>query len=89
MKITSFEWDDANEFHAVRHGVSRDEIEETIIQAFLSRKGRSGVYLAYGKTLDGRFVLAVFDYKGRGKARPFSARPLTESEKKRLRRPVL
>jgi uncharacterized DUF497 family protein len=86
MKITSFEWDDANEFHAIRHGVSRDEIEEVIVQAFLIRKGRSGVYLAYGKTFDGRFVLAVFDYKGRGKARPFSARPLTEIEKKRFRR---
>jgi uncharacterized DUF497 family protein len=86
MKITSFEWDDANKFHAVRHGVSREEIEETIVHASLIRKGRSGVYLAYGQTLDGRFVLAVFDYKGRGKARPFSARPLTDIEKKRLRR---
>ena len=86
MKITSFEWDEANEFHAIRHGVNRDEIEEAILHAPLIRKGRSGVYLAYGQTLDGRFVLAVFDYKGRGKARPFSARPLTEIEKKRLRR---
>ena len=86
MKIASFEWDDANEFHAVRHGVSREEIEEAIVHASLIRKGRSGVYLAYGQTLDGRFVLAIFDYKGRGKARPFSARPLTDIEKKRLRR---
>ncbi len=88
MEITSFEWDPANEFHAIRHGVSRDEIEEAIVQAFLIRKGRSGVYLAYGKTLDGRFILVVFDYKGRGKARPFSARPLTDGEKKRLRRSI-
>jgi uncharacterized DUF497 family protein len=86
MKITSFEWNEANEFHAIRHGVSREEIEEVIVQASLIRKGRSGVYLAYGQTLDGRFALVVFDYKGRGKARPFSARPLTDIEKKRLRR---
>lgn len=86
MKISSFEWDDANELHAIRHGVSRDEIEETIVGAFLIRRGRSGVYLAYGKTLDGRFVLVVFDYKGQGKARPFSARPLTNNEKEQVRR---
>ncbi len=86
MRIASFEWDEVNEFHAVRHGVSREEIEEVIVQAALIRKGRSGVYLAYGQTFDGRFVLAVFDYKGRGKARPFSARPLTSIEKSRLRR---
>ena len=36
-----------------------------------------------------RVILAVFDYKGRGKARPFSARPVTDAEKKRLRRFVL
>ena len=86
MEITSFEWDDANEFHAIRHGVSREEIEEVIVQASLIRKGRSGVSLAYGQTLDGRFALVVFDYKGRGKARPFSARPMTEIEKRKLRR---
>jgi uncharacterized DUF497 family protein len=86
MKILSFEWDEANEFHAIRHGVSRDEIEETIVNAFLIRHGQSGVYLAYGKTMDGRFILAIFDYKGKGKARPFSARPLTDAEKKRVRR---
>jgi uncharacterized DUF497 family protein len=87
MRIASFEWDGANEFHALRHGVSREEIEEAIIHASLIRKARSGAYLAYGQTLDGRFVLVVFDYKGRGKVRPFSARPLTDTEKKRLRRP--
>lgn len=70
----------------MRHGVSHDEIEEVIVNAEIVRKGRSGVYLAYGKTLDGRYVLAVFEYKGNGVARPFSARPLTQKEKKMLRR---
>ena len=86
MKILSFEWNEANEFHAIRHGVSRDETEEPIVNAFLIRQGQSGVYLAYGKTMDGRFILAIFDYEGKGKARPFSARPLTDAEKKRVRR---
>lgn len=85
MKAASFEWDEENLSHATRHGVSKEEIEETIVGAALLRRGRSGVTLAYGQTLDGRYVLAVFQYKGRGIVRAFSARPLTRGEKSRLK----
>lgn len=86
MIITSFEWDEYNISHAIRHGISKEEIEETIIYAKLIRKGRSGVYVTYGQTMDGRFVIAFFECKGHGKVRPFSARPMTINEKKRLKR---
>lgn len=86
MKVYSFEWDEDNTFHATRHGVSQEEIEEVIAHARLIRKGRSGAYLAYGQTLDGRYVMAVFQNRGQGIVRPFSARPLTQKEKKILRR---
>jgi len=86
MKITSFKWDKDNLLHAIRHGISKEEIEETIINARLIRKGRSGVYIAYGQTMDGRYIIVVFEYKSHGTVRPFSARPMTNGEKKRLRR---
>ncbi|MEK6544611.1 MAG: BrnT family toxin [Elusimicrobiota bacterium] len=86
MRVAGFEWDDANSSHATRHGVSQDEIEETIEGASLVRKGKSGVYLAYGQTLDGRFVLVVFQRKERGMVRPFAARPMTYDEKGKLKR---
>jgi uncharacterized DUF497 family protein len=86
MKLTSFEWDKYNLLHAIRHGISKEEIEETIINAQLIRKGTSGVYIAYGQTMDGRYVIVVFEYKSHGIVRPFSARPMTNGEKKRLRR---
>ncbi|MBI2119921.1 MAG: BrnT family toxin [Elusimicrobia bacterium] len=86
MKFTSFEWDEHNIYHAIRHGISREEIEETIINADIIRKGRTSVYVAYGQTLDGRYVIVVFEYKGEGLVRPFSARPMTINEKKRVKR---
>ena len=86
MRFNSFEWDEHNLFHAIRHGISKEEIEEVILGAHLVRKGLSGVYVAYGRTLDGRYAIAVFQYKGHGVVRPFSARPITLNEKKRLRR---
>lgn len=86
MKIHSFEWDEGNEEHSTRHGISREEIEEVIVDAIVVRKGKSGVYLAYGQTMDGRYTLAVFQHKGQGVVRPITARPLTQKEKKMLRR---
>ena len=86
MRVSEFAWDEENLLHAVRHGVSREEIEEVIARAFLIRRGRSGVYLAYGHTFDGRYVIAVFEHKGGGVVRPFGARPMTTNEKKRFRR---
>ena len=86
MKLRSFEWDDNNFYHAVRHGISKEEIEEVILGADLIRQGASSVYVAYGRSLDGRYIIAIFQYKGQGIARPFSARPMTNREKKRLRR---
>ena len=86
MKVREFEWDEQNLFHAIRHGVSREEIEEVITSPALIRRGRSGVYLAYGQTLDGRYVIAFFEYRGGRVVRPFGARPMTMHEKKRVRR---
>ena len=86
MRIGTFEWDEGNLLHAVRHGVSQEEIEEVIATASLIRRGRSGVYVAYGQTFDGRYVVALFEYKGGGVVRPFGARPMTTNEKKRFRR---
>jgi len=86
MSLSVFEWDEDNVTHAIRHGVSKDEIEEIILDADLICKGRSGAYLAYGQTMDGRYLLAVFEYKGRNIAWPYSARPLTQNEKNKLKR---
>lgn len=85
MRIGGFEWDEYNLFHAIRHGISKEEIEEVVANADLIRRGRSGVYIAYGQTFDGRYVLAIFEYKGQGLVRPFSARPMTRNEKKSFR----
>ena len=86
MKFASFEWDEHNYYHAIRHGVSREEIEEVIVSSQFIRKGRAGIYVAYGQTMDGRYVIAIFENKGHGLVRPFSARPMTNNEKKKVKR---
>jgi len=45
IKIDAVEWDDVNELHATRHGVSISEIEAVLARAtvaYRNRKGRSG-----------------------------------------------
>ncbi len=86
MRVSGFEWNEENLLHAIRHGISREEIEEVIVRASLIRRGHSGVYLAYGQTFDGRYAIALFEYKGSGVVKPFGARPMTRNEKTQLRR---
>ena len=82
MRITSFEWDDRNTSHIAEHGVSTDEVEEACDNAPLVRKGRSGLYLAYGQTDAGRYLLTVIRYRGRGGVYVITARNMTERERK-------
>ena len=81
MRIKVFEWDEQNIDHIARHGVNPEEVEEACYNALLIlRKG--GLYLIYGQTYDGRYLLAVCRYRGRGIIRTVTARDMTDNEKK-------
>jgi uncharacterized DUF497 family protein len=71
------EWDDANREHATRHGVTVDEINQTLLNEPMmrrNRKGRSGDYYAFGVTDGGRGIVVVVAWdSGRRIVRPITA----------------
>ena len=85
-RIASFEWDVANVEHLARHGVHPEETEEACYNRPLILKGRRRSYLIYGRTNDGRYLLVVLRYRGRGLARVITARDMTEAERSFCRR---
>lgn len=82
MYIHVFVWDEKNENHIAKHGVTIFEVEEVILfrKPFYQRS-REGKYIAYGVTEDGRYLFMVFVIKGFGRIRVITARDMREKEK--------
>jgi uncharacterized DUF497 family protein len=86
LVLSGFEWDDGNADHIARHGLSPDEVEEAFAGTLKIRKTRDGRYLAFGETLDGRLVLAVFEKLAEGRVRVVTARDMDDAERRLYRR---
>jgi len=73
---------------AVKHGVTTDEVEEVLFGRPLIRfweKGRvrgEDLYLAYGQSEAGRYLVVFFIRKSGTIALPISARDMTGAERK-------
>ncbi|MDQ3636329.1 MAG: BrnT family toxin [Acidobacteriota bacterium] len=71
-----------------KHGVFIDEVEEIIFGKPHIRKAGKGnikgedLYVAYGQTEDGRYLVIFFIRKEKIAALPISARDMTKSERK-------
>ena len=83
--IRGFLWDDENVEHIGRHGVSPDEVEEVLSGNPLVLRGRDGRHLAYGPSLGGRYLFAVYVSRRGAGARVLTARDMTEKEKRLYR----
>lgn len=81
-----FWWDERNIEHIANHGVEPFEAEEVWYSNPLILKADAGKYAAYGQSDNGRYLLVVFAYKPENRIRVITARDLTASEKKMLRR---
>ena len=69
MRIAEFEWDEGNSQHIVLgHGIEPAEAEEVFACNPLFRKTRRGHYAAMGPILDGRYLVLIFEMKGKGVA---------------------
>lgn len=72
---------------ADKHGVSTDEVEEVLFSRPFVRfweKGQTAgedLYLAYGQTDAGRYLVVFFIRKPHSRALPISARDMTRSER--------
>lgn len=86
MPAASFDWDNENVEHILRHQVEPDEAEAVLDNHPFILRTSGEKYLAYGSTDEGRLLLVVFVRKPGPLVRVITARELTAAEKKRLRR---
>ena len=83
MRIKSFEWDDGNIVHlGLGHGIDAQEAEEVFAVAPLIRRTRKGHYAAFGRTIGGRLLVIVFEWKGAGLVRPITGWDMDDTERR-------
>ncbi|HKI55532.1 MAG TPA: BrnT family toxin [Trueperaceae bacterium] len=83
-----FEWDDDNEGHIARHGVSPDEVEEVFYNDPLTapayNQGAERRYAKIGVTDAGRLLCVVFTHR-KGRIRIVTAVEANPAETRRYR----
>lgn len=88
MRITTLIWDDWNEDHILRHGVSSEEVEEVCsAPRTILRRGRAGTYVVFGRTAEGRELTVFLAPRGpyTGVFYPITARPMNLRERRYFR----
>jgi hypothetical protein len=60
MRISRFEWDEANIEHLARHQVIPAEAEEVFASRYIVYKSRNDCFIALGQTEEGRFFNRCF-----------------------------
>ena len=80
-----FDWDEGNEEKLLlRHFVRPEEVEQVFFGGPVVRRAQEA-YVAVGPTFDGRWLLIVFELRV-GRIRAYSARDLTDREKRWFKR---
>ena len=71
-----------------KHDVITDEVEQVLFSNSHFRRAEKGkvkgedLYVAYGRTKAGRYLMLFFIYKHNNAALPISARDMTKSERR-------
>lgn len=89
MYIRDIEWDESNVLHfRLRHGIEHSEAEEVLATRPLVRKTKRGHYSAFGKTLDGRYLVVIFELKPKGIVRPITGWDMNNAQKRYYRKNI-
>ncbi len=80
--VREFQWDDSNEEHIARHGVTPAEAEEVFFGRFLVRRGRQGRTVVLGRSGAGRYLVVVIEKPGAGWARVITAHDMSPAARK-------
>jgi uncharacterized DUF497 family protein len=84
--LPEFEWDEHNEDKLLeRHNVSALEAERCFANTNTRRRERDALLLL-GVTDDGRMLFLVYEQKPNGVVRVYSAREMTDKERRAYRR---
>lgn len=86
--LPEFEWDENNEDKLLaRHDVTAAEAEECFANPH-GRRRTGADFLLLGVTDGGRMLVLVYEQEGSGVVRVYSARDMTDGEKRIYRRVV-
>ena len=70
-------WDETNETHIARHGVSREQVEALMVSADFAVIALSGTFSLLGEgTVAGRFLRIIFMESVPGEVYPLTAYPV-------------
>jgi len=89
MQLTDVIWKDlfVDKLES-KHGVTTDDVEQVLFSKPHVRRAQKGrvkgedLYVAYGKTIDGRHLVVFFIRKYQSAALPISARDMTGAERR-------
>jgi hypothetical protein len=80
--VREFQWDDGNEEHIARHGVTPAEAEEVFFGRFSVKRSRLDRYVVMGRSGAGRYLVVVIEKLGAGWVRVVTARDMSTAERK-------
>lgn len=80
--IPGFEWDEGNEAHLARHGVTPPEAEEIFFGRLYLKRSRRGRYLVLGRSGGGRYLALIVERREGGRVRVVTARDMSERERR-------
>jgi hypothetical protein len=84
--VREFQWDDVNEEHIARHGVTPAEVEELFVARILVTRGRMGRTLVLGRSAAGRYLSVIVEKLGAGWVRVVTARDMAPKERRHYAR---
>jgi uncharacterized DUF497 family protein len=85
LPIRELLWDDRNEAHIARHGVTIEEVEDVCCGHSLGVRIRQGRYRIMGQTSAGRYLTVILAYQRGREFYVATARDATEPERRRFR----
>lgn len=86
MKIRKLVWNEWNEEHILKHGVSKQEVEEVCFSKhFAIKSGRSKVAV-WGQTENGRYILVILGARDYNDYYPISTREMDNREKSQYKK---
>jgi uncharacterized protein len=83
-QTSEFEWDEYNELHLARHGITAPEAEEVFDNAPIwlrDTKSEQERWLMIGRTNGGRWLTMVVEVNEAGLLRAFTGRPSPDYQK--------
>ncbi len=84
LTISELVWDDWNEEHIARHQIRVEEVEDICFdERWILRARGQDKRALYGQTIGGRYLLVILARRGPGVYYPVTARPMTDSERRR------